>query len=62
MKTVLDFGYGGRWRRLHVATLLNASLLQSSTRLAALVETLDLDLPDRTMMMRDVGWWHHFWN
>jgi hypothetical protein len=33
VKTEPDFGHGGQWRRLRVATLLKAALLQLSSRL-----------------------------
>jgi hypothetical protein len=33
VKTAPDFGHGGRWRRMYIATLLKASSLQPSPRL-----------------------------
>jgi hypothetical protein len=44
-----DFGHGGRWRRLCVATLLKASSLQLSSRRATAGEILDLGHLDRMM-------------
>lgn len=48
-----DFGHGGRWRRICVVSLLEASLLQLSfSRPHCSGETLDLGLLDRTMAVR----------
>jgi hypothetical protein len=64
VKTEADFGLGGRWRRLCVATLLKASSLQLSSRLGYSGGNPRSGSPrsdDGDARRRSAPWGYHFW-
>jgi hypothetical protein len=65
VKTEPDFGLGGRWRRLRVATLLKASSLQLSSRLGYSRGNPRSGSPrsdDGDARRRFPPWGYHFWS